>query len=713
MKSIIAILITCLSLLLSASIRAQESRFFMPTEIREAYANGTRSYNGQPGPNYWQNTADYTIAVAVDVKLQQLDGEETVVYYNNSPNELNTLVLRLYNDVYRKNSERRSDIPESGVTNGVELREVTINGVAFDLSSLRRRARSNTLVQIPLKEPLKPGARLEFGVKWTTQIPDDHIRAGVSDSSAFFVGYWYPQVAVYDDVFGWDDMPYDLQSEFYNNLANFDVTITAPDDFLVWATGELQNADAIYPPQVLERYRKAQTSQEPAMIVAAEDLEAGYRNRSGSWHYKAAEVSDFAFALSDHYLWEAAAQPVGDRLVRINSIYPARRAKECTGLTAVQQKAMKHFSEHMPGVPYPYPAFTTFIGTFGGGMEFPMMANNDGPRTGVTVHEMFHTYFPMYVRINEKRFAWMDEGWASYGTSIVTRRYFQENKEPFFTFSGPMSGNTGSLGDLPLITSTQFLDGSNYGYASYPLPAFVYGMLHQHLGEELFMRCFREYIRRWAKKSPTPYDFFYTFENVSGQDLSWLWKPWFFEFGYPDMAIKSLKSGKLTIEKRGTRPTPLHATVKYKNGETKDLYASAAVWKKNKVYQMAIPGAATLESIELNSDIPDMNVLDNYYPPLAERYKKFSLPGSITGMYTIDGPPSMQIEIEWKDGLLAVYNRTFSNSTYLVPTGDTRLQSLDGSLTIDFAAGDGPVSELQIKNSMPGGRKFEWVAKRM
>jgi hypothetical protein len=663
-------------------LAAQDTRFFMPSEIREAYTAGTRAYDGRPGAKYWQNTADYTINVAVDSAPQRVTGEATVTYYNNSPDALRELVLRLYNNAYRKDAARRYPISADDVTEGVAITELSVDGRPIDLQARRGAPRTEgMLMHVPLRPALAAGAKVTLRVRWTTPLPTARIRAGVSDPTTAFVAYWYPQVAVYDDVFGWDELQYNLMTEFYHGLANFDVSITVPPNFLVWASGELQNADAVLPDAVLARYRAAHTSTTPTMIVTPDDLKNGYRSKSTTWRYRAAEVSDFAFAYSDHYAWEAAAQPVDGRSVFISSVYPAPRAAECAGLTALQQKTMQAFSEHMPGVPYPYPTFTTFIGTMGGGMEFPMMANNDGPNEGVTVHEMFHTYFPMYVRINEKRFAWMDEGWATYGTDLVVQRYLNNKSGP--VFSGGQQGVTGTIGDLPLITSTQFMDPSNYGYASYPLPGFIYSMLHHHLGDELFYRCLREYIARWAKKSPTPYDFFYTFENVAGRKLDWLWRPWFFEFGYPDLAIKNLKGSKLTIVNRGTRPVPVHVTVKYAGGETRDVYADAGVWQKHTEHTVTLPQAGAVESIDLNADIPDKSLLDNLYPTVAERYKQHKVPETLAGAYVIQEFPAT-VYLEWEDGALRFRIPEAGQSAVLLPKSATALESPDGGISVEM-----------------------------
>ncbi len=679
------------------SLTAQETRFFMPREIHQAYENGARSRDGKPGPEYWHNTVDYTIDVEVFPEEKKLAGTETAVYYNNSPDVLDRLVVRLYHDAFRKANPRAFRVRPGDITEGVEISRLAINGQEYSLEQGQGVSKNGTNTTIRLREPLPPGGKLSLEISWSQFIPETTVRTGAYDSTSFFMAYWYPQIAVYDDIFGWDELAYDFSTEFYNNLGNFDVKITAPKNFTVLSTGVLQNASEVLPAEVLQRYQQAKSAAETVSIIGPDGLAAGYENRSGTWHYKAEEVSDFAFCLSDHYCWDAAAQDVAGRKVLVNTYYPVEMAENCKQVTANQQKMMKHFSEDVPGIPYPYPAFTTFIADGGGGMEYPMMANNGGPGLGVTVHEMFHTYFPMYVRVNEKRFAWMDEGWADYITDVVIRRYFRgEEGFSFGSSASQISGTLGTISDLPLITSTQFMDFSNYGYASYPLPAFIYAMLHHHLGEETFLKCYREYIRRWAQKSPTPYDFFYTFENVSGQDLSWLWNPWFFSFGSADVKVESFSKGKLKVKKAGNRPVPLTVEVEYKDGATEKMDIKASVWEKGDTYEMAIANSKEVKSIAVNSSLPDTDPLDNYYPPLSSRYAGLSVPQDVLGIYQFNEFP-VTASVSRKDGLLYMEVQAAGFQFYLIPDSKTEFTSLDGEVKVQFEEENGKITGLKAE----------------
>ncbi len=677
------LVLTLIAILVVSISMAQESRFFTPLQIKNAYNNGTRSIDGKPGENYWQNTADYNIQIAVDPSDRSLTGSETIIYYNNSPKTLNSLVIRLYYDVFKKGNQRLMNVDEKDVSDGVELTNIKINDQEYTFG--REMSRSNTNLNIQLKEPLDPGKSLTFSCSWKQVVPLTVRRTGAIDSTSYFIAYWYPQVSVYDDVFGWDRFNYTFQTEMYNNLGNYDVTISTPDNFTVWATGVLQNPSEIMSGEVLSRYEKAKKSDGTVHIISPEDLTDGYKHSGKAWHFVANEVSDFAFATSDHFAWDAANLNVDGKPVFISTAFPVARVAEFGDVTAVQQKAMGHFSKDFPGVPYPYPAFTTFIGLRGGGMEFPMMANNGGPGKGVTIHEMFHTYFPMYVRTNEHRFAWMDEGWADYVTSQVTNRYFEENDQPVFAGQKvQMQSVLGTYSDLPLITSTQFMDGSNYGYASYPLPSFVYSMLNHHLGDEMFLKSLQTYINRWAKKSPTPYDFFYTFEDVSGQDLGWLWKPWFFEFGYPDIALGELEGNKLTVKKNGSKPVPVKIDITYDDDTEKSIIESAKVWANGSdIYIATIENPEKVKSIVVNREIPDVTELDNFYPSLGEIYAKLDIPKDLTGSYKVNEFPVVA-SVEEKDGALYFNLQGTGLATYLYPITGEKYESLDGSIKLEF-----------------------------
>lgn len=657
----------------------------MPYEISRAYEKGTRSYDGKPGPNYWQNFVDYQIHVNIKPAEKLLEGKGKAIYKNLSPDRLNSIVIRLYADVFKKQNIRNWWVDDRDMDQGVDLTEVKINGKPVELKENRKVRRRGTNMVIQLDESLEAGKELVFETSWKQKIPYSNIRTGVIDSTSFFVAYWYPQISVYDDIFGWDMLDYTLLTEFYNNLANFDVTISCPADYLVWATGTLVNAEKVLPDEIYKRYKQAGTSTEVVHLISPDDLKKGFTAADSNWHFKAGKVSDFAFGLSNHYAWDACTQKVNGRDVLINAAFPVLMADECKSLAQTQQKSMMHMSENVPGIPYPYPCFTTFISSEGGGMEYPMMANNGSSDEGLTIHEMYHTYLPMYVRTNERRWAWMDEGWATYTTAVVEQWYFK--KKPglgkIFAEFKSLDENLGKAADLPMMVSSEFLK-NNYGYMSYSLPAFVYTVLHHHLGDELFFKSYKEFISRWAEKSPTPYDFFYTFENVSGQDLAWLWKPWFFEFGYPDLDIQSFHKDKLVIVNKGAKPVPVFIETEYHNGKITEIERGAAIWKDGKkTIEIKIPDYAQVKKIILNKQIPDYNPANNFYPSLKEITAKIPVSEKLFGTYTIS-QVSAQADIERENGLIYFSVKQFGIKTLVYPVDEKNLISINGLVKMEF-----------------------------
>ncbi|MBP2834125.1 M1 family metallopeptidase [Aquimarina sp. U1-2] len=676
-----------------------QSDLYIFKEIQKAYHEETRSKDGMPGEKYWQNTVDYKIDVSVTPEKRLIDGKETVIYKNSSPDELSQIVIRLYYDVFKTGNQRAQKVNENDIGKGVDIKKIIVNQTPFNISNRDQIRRRGTNLYIKLPTPLKSGEQVTLQFEWQQKVPLTLERTGAIDSTSFFVGYWYPQVSVYDDIFGWDESNYTFQTEFYNNLANYDVNITAPDNFIVWATGELQNSDIIFPDHVYKKYEKAKLSDTLVHIIQPDDLK-NLKLKSNRWNFKAKEVTDFAFAMSDHYLWDALSQKVSGKNVMISTAFPEQKAQEYTEITKVVQKAMHHFSASIPGISYPYPNFTTFIGLKRGGMEFPMMANNADNSAETAIHELFHTYFPMYVRINESKFAWMDEGWADFFTTLLMHKYFKDetnNLSLYAKLTSWVDGNIGRIGDLPAITPSNYLE-NNYGYHSYSLPSLTYALLYQYLGEEKFIECFKIYVQRWAKKSPTPYDFFYTFEDISGKDLSWLWNSWYFKMGYPDLAIKSFKKNSLEIERLGDRLLPVSIAVKYKdNQEPFHTVIDASVWKdNNRQFSIKIPSANKVSAIEINPDFPDFNRLNNYFPKLSDQYDYSTLDEGILGQYLEEEYSNVKIIVSKENNILKLTIPASEFETYLTPTNKNKFISLDKTLTVKFTKHENEAEKVEL-----------------
>lgn len=607
------------------SVLKSQSGLYMPLNIKRAYEKGTRSYDGNPGKHYWQNGSIYKINVSVNPATRLVDGKEKIIYKNNSPDTLNEIVIRLYQDIFRQEAARSFGFDKELITNGVDVKSVFINDKEIDINNNDLANRYKTNLFIKLVPPLKPNSELVLEAEWSFTIPGSGMRMGTYDSTTFVIGQWYPQIAVYDDIDRWDKTGYTGLVEFYNDFCDFDVEISVPNNFFVWGTGVLQNPERIYCESVYGKYKQALNSDSVIRIVNPDDLKNGHllneTKEFNVWNFKAENVTDFVFAMSDHHLWDAVSYMTQDgRNVFISSAYNPN-SNDFKEVTEIARQVIKMLSEEFPAVPFPYPVMTVFNG--GGGMEYPMMVNDGSAEyrfitVHLTSHEISHTYFPFYMGTNEKKYAFMDEGWA-----VMLPAYIQKKLSPDYEpFLRPLNAYLNYAGtewdQPPMIPSVLLGENSSYRNASYNRPAFAYEFLRDALGEEIFDNALREYMKRWNGKHPLPYDFFYSFENSTGENLDWFWKPWFFEKSYPDLAIKDVKSKngmvKVLVQNKGGMPLPVKLTYHYGNNNQGVKKVGTRVWKdKNEVW-IEISSNKKIRKIILGGDyIPDVNNEDNKF----------------------------------------------------------------------------------------------------
>lgn len=620
-----------LFIILFSTVALCQDNLFIPRNILSAYEKGTRSFDGTPGSEYWQNSSDYKISVDVDPLTYLIDGTEEIIYHNNSPDSLNRIVLRLYPNIYKKGSVRDYAINADAVDDGILVKEIKVNGQTINLENVNRyRVQSSTAV-IYLYELIPPNDSAKLSISWSFKLPSKvKLRAGVYDSTTAFVGYWYPQISVYDDIDGWDYYNYDGQTEFYNDFSNFEVSISIPNNFGVWATGELKNPESVFQKNFFDKYQFARHSDSVVRIITSDDLFSGeiFNNSNGTntWIFKAIDVTDFAFVFSDHYLWDGVTTTKtskSDEKIFLQAIYPSD-STDFKDVAEISKKLVRYFSEEMPGINYPFTSFIAFNnGRVGGGMEFPMMINDGSPdsfdRTvDLTAHEMAHQYFPFYVGTNEKKYAFMDEGWAVMLPFNYMEKFAGINARLISTVAN-YEIITGTEDDIaPMIISNSLNYGS-YRNAAYNRPAIAYEFLNDMLGDNLFVEALQEFIKRWTGKHPGPYDMFYTFNEITGQNLNWFWRPWFFDFGFPDLAIDKVEientSAKIKIRKNGNLPTPVFLKLIYQDGTEDKIYYSIEVWKDGKeIFVISVELTGILNEIQLGSlTIPDSNRENNIY----------------------------------------------------------------------------------------------------
>jgi hypothetical protein len=518
------------------------------------------------------------------------------------------------------------------ITEGVELHRVAVNG-----RELRPRARAGdtsgyavngTILTIPLPEPLPAGGSVELEFAWSFTVPSLGAPRMGQDGEVFYLGYWYPQLAVFDDVNGWQTDPYMTNGEFYMGYADYEVALTVPEGWLVAATGTLQNPEQVLAPAVRERLDRARRSGDVVRVVTPEDRGAGRATARGTsgkltWRFRAENVRDFAWGASREYVWDATHAIVGDHdadgrpdTTMIHTLYRPDR-----GWTEWARYA-RHSVEFLSRTlwPYPWPHMTAVEGLIGGGMEYPMItliggAGDSVALYSVTVHEIGHMWFPMMVGSDEKRFAWQDEGITRFNQSLGMADFFR-GYDRFAQSMDAYAGivNRGDEVEIMRHADLYPVGSPAFGVASYEKTSIVLRALMGVLGEETFFRALREYGRRWRDKHPTPFDFFNTVEDVAGRDLDWFWTPWFFETWTLDQALGPVTPAggalEVVIEDHGLAPMPARVVVSRADGSTERHEVPVEVWlsgARRHVLRIAAEPAATRIEIDPERWFPDID----------------------------------------------------------------------------------------------------------
>lgn len=599
---------------------------------RRAAERGTRTADGRPGPEYWTNYARYRIDAVLDTGTHRLSGRTEITYLNRSPDTLRRAAVHLRQNLFAPGAVRRDDVP---VTGGVELSAVSAAG--RDLSPADGRGTGpayevdGTVAWLNLPAPLAPGDSVELALEWSHEVPPvpSDGRQG-REEGLYFMGYWYPQVAVYDDVSGWVAGDYTGQAEFYMGQADYDVRITVPAGWPVGATGVLQNPEQVLSERSRERLARARRTGDVVSVIGPDERGDGGATRASeetlTWHYRAESVRDFAWTASRAHLWDATRALVPGR----DGVFPTGRNVEGPGLleeldddarpdtTAAPDTVMIHSFfwptaeaaawplggarytrdavEALSDVlwPYPYPQMTSVEGVLrGGGMEYPMVTvmrpwADTLDLAGDLMHEVAHNWFPMEVGSDEKRWVWMDEGLTQFNTAQGMERIYgapREGGRPNDSEAGQRSlylSAAGSDDAAPLMRHGDLYPRSVYFVLPYNKGAQVLSTLRSLVGEEAFWEAYREYGRRWRGKHPYPWDFFRTVEDVTGRDLDWFWRTWYYETWPLDQAIATVRregdSTAIVVEDRGLAPMPVRLRVTRADGYHDLIEVPAEVW---------------------------------------------------------------------------------------------------------------------------------------
>lgn len=574
----------------------------IPASFKESIRQGTRTHTGKPGPDYWQQQSDYEIDVKILPEEKKLVGSSTITYYNNSPDTLQQIFIELTQNVHKAGVVRNEP---AEITGGINLQTFHFEGNA--MQEIRRRGQpgylvNGTLMLVLPPEPVMPGETVTMQAEWDFTIPRRGAggRMGYSEDNLIFIAYWYPKVRMYDDVFGWFTDPFLGNAEFYNEFGNYNVDITVPEQWIVAGTGDLTNAGQVLRPPILQRLKKAHNSDEVLTVVSRDDF--GKVTQSGTngtltWNFSAEDVNDFAFSLTRESIWDATHTPVGDRdgdgtvdYAHINAFYrPAATLWEKAA--RYEQHSIRFLSE-FTGLSYPWPHMTAVEGggIIGGGMEFPMMTltgayqgREPASLYAVIAHELAHMWVPMQVATNERWYAWIDEGTTTFNENQAKKAFYPDRPDPDLNDFESYLNITDTDMEGPIMRRSDFhYTGGAYGVASYPKPASVLVALRGLLGEQTFMDAYRTFMERWQYKHPYPWDFFNTFEDVSGRELDWFWRSWYYETWTLDQGVERVtETGdgtRIVIRDYGQVPMPAVVRITLASGKTLQRTISVETW---------------------------------------------------------------------------------------------------------------------------------------
>jgi len=586
-KLLIILLFACL-----VFNQAQAQNLYMPRDIQRAYKKETRSADGKPGKNYWQNHGRYAIAITALPPDRTVKGAEQITYFNNSPDTLKRLNMKLILNIHRPGAARFGTTDNDYLTPGVQIDTFRVNGTVKNWDNEKASA---TNQMVALAQPLLPHDSVKLDIVWHFEVSKKSGREGMIDPTTFYLAYFYPRVSVYDDYNGWDTLPFLDAQEFYNDFNDYTLKVTVPKNYIVWATGTLQNTEQVLQPDYAKKLLQSFTSDSTVHIATKQDLankNITAQNSLNTWIWKADNISDMAVGISDHYDWDAASAIVDDATNRRASMQSAFNDTAADFHHAVQagRNSLSWLSHNWPGVPYPFPKMTSFQGF--ADMEYPMMVNDshdDDIRFAQFVqdHEIAHTYFPFYMGINESRYAFMDEGWATtfellIGTSEVGKEKADSLYKRFRINRWIHDPSTAE--DLPIITPSSEQRGG-YGNNSYGKPSLSYFALKDLLGDELFKKALHTYMENWHGKHPIPWDYFNSMNSGSGKNLNWFFNNWFFTNYYIDLNLQKVEKEKtgyaFSIENIGGFVIPFDIKTTYTDGTTESFHFTPSVWQDN------------------------------------------------------------------------------------------------------------------------------------
>ena len=603
----------------------------------------TRAATGGPNTGYWQNRADYQINASLNDVTHEISGSVIITYKNNSPHALPFLWLQLDQNLFNKESRGQARMPYDSRSRYGDSKSSFNGGYTITaVKNLNTNAAADyiitdTRMQVRLQNAVKPaGDIIKLKIDFSFVVPEYGAdRCGIlktKNGEIFAVAQWYPRMCVFDDVQGWNTEPYLGPSEFYLEYGDFDISITAPASHIVVCSGELQNAAEVLTAVQLQRFEEAKKSDKTVMIRTEKEVNDPTSRPAATtltWKYKIANARDAAWASSKSFIWDAAKinLPSGKASLAM-SVYPAESSgkKGWSRATEYTKGSIENYSKRWYEYPYPVAAN---VASNVGGMEYPGIvfcgskAQTEG-LFGVTDHEFGHTWFPMIVGSNERKYGWMDEGFNTFINSLADDDFnngeYKHSKTTMEYTAGYMFGENSET----VFSTPDAMKEGNIGTALYRKPGYGLELLRNEiLGAGRFDYAFKTYINSWAFKHPTPWDFFRTMDNAAGEDLSWFWKGWFVENYRLDQSIVSVKYDKdnaangavVTIANLEQMAMPVNISYETNSGKTGIVKLPVEVWNNTTTWKVKLPVTEELKKVEIDAEkiFPDMNFKNNIW----------------------------------------------------------------------------------------------------
>ena len=617
---VLLLLVGCTSKSVKPTSFAHNGSVFLKLDLPTP--NTVRTGSGAPGRDYWQQQADHDITVRLDVESNQIIGSEVIQYKNNSPDSLDYIWFHLEQNIHRQDSIRSREGRATGEDqyDGIVITRLEVGGVAAHWHDYA------TVAKVLLPKPLKPNTTVSIAIDWSFPMPTQaSLRMGYDDvyedGPVWELAQWFPTPCVYDDVYGWNNLPYIGRGEFYTNFGDYKVAITVPSNHVVLASGALTNASTLLSQEENARLKNAMRSDDTIVVRSLEELEEN-STQEKTWKFVGKQIRTFAWASSASFIWEAASVEIetlhgASKRILCQVGYPQEESDIWDEAVSYLQHSIKFYSDTI--YPYPWPQMSMARGS-AGGMEYPMLVFCRGSSHeglfNVTDHEVGHNWFPMLLNTDERRHAWMDEGFNTFVNHYSLENFYGEREH-----KPDVSKYIASkfMHDLNAINTPPDLLKSR-GHLSYRKPGYGLRFLREEiLGEERFDEAWSDYIQRWAFKAPRPADFYRTMEDSSGVDLQWFFRGFFEKPMQLDQAVVDVNQTEngVRVEFRNLADwvCPVDVTITCLDGTVHSYTLPVTVWAWSSAHKQTfeLQSQAVKVQIDAATAYPDINPTNNVW----------------------------------------------------------------------------------------------------